>query len=72
MEVHKRNRNPKYKSKYQGVNWSEYAKNLRMRGNICLWSPKGISSLGSRHIKRCDQKLEIKFQEEARWPTKVL
>ena len=37
MEAHKRNRNPKYKSRYQGVNWAEYEKNLRNRGNVCLW-----------------------------------
>ena len=50
MEAHKRNRNPKYKAKYQGVNWAEYEQNLRNRGNICLWYPKGISSLHSGHI----------------------
>ena len=37
MEPHKRNRNPKYKARYQGVNWAKYEKNLRNRGNICLW-----------------------------------
>ena len=42
METHKRNRNPKYKDKYQGVNWSEYEKNLKNRGNICLWISKDV------------------------------
>ena len=37
MEAHKRNRNPKYKARYQGVNWAEYEQNLRNRGNISLW-----------------------------------
>ena len=72
MEAHKRTRNPKYKSKYQGVNWSEYEKSLRNRGNICLWSPKGISSLRSRHIRWSDQKVEFDFQKETRRSTKVL
>ena len=42
MEAHKRNRNPKYKSKYQGINWAEYEKNLRSRGNICLWISEDV------------------------------
>ena len=37
MEAHKRNRNPEYKPEYKGINWSEYEKNLKNRGNICLW-----------------------------------
>ena len=28
MEAHKRNRNPEFKPKYQGINWAEYEKNL--------------------------------------------
>ena len=42
MEAHKRNRNPEFKPKYKGVNWSEYEKNLKNRGNICLWISKDV------------------------------
>ena len=42
MEAHKRNRNPEFKPKYKGVNWAEYEKNLRNRGNICLWISKDV------------------------------
>ena len=42
MEAHKRPRNPKYKEKYRGINWAEYEKNLRNRGNICLWISKDV------------------------------
>jgi len=53
MEAHKRNRNPKYKSRYQGVNWAEYEKNLRNRGNICLWlSPDAIRNWRSSSKKK--------------------
>ena len=43
MQAHKRPRNPKYKPKYQGVNWSEYENNLKNRGNICLWMSEEAS-----------------------------
>ena len=48
MEAHKKNRNPKYKERYQGINWAEYAaespmKNLKNRGNICLWISDEVS-----------------------------
>ncbi len=42
MQAHKRPRNPKYKPKYQGVNWSEYENNLKNRGNICLWISRDV------------------------------
>ena len=36
-EAHKRNRNPKYKTKYRVINWSQYDKALRNRGDITSW-----------------------------------
>ncbi len=39
-EPHKRKRHPKYKTKYQVKNWSEYETSLRNRGDITIWISK--------------------------------
>jgi hypothetical protein len=66
-ELHKRNRNPKYKKKYKVTNWKEYESSLRSRGSLTLWicplvirtwKPKASKSRG-RHHQFSDQAIQI-------------
>ena len=48
-ELHKRNRNPKFKKKYKVTNWKEYGN----RGSLTLWiSPSVIKSWKPRTTMR--------------------
>ena len=51
-ELHKRNRNPKYKKKYKVTNWKEYESSLRNRGSLTLWiSPSVIKTWKAKSSK---------------------
>ena len=52
-ELHKRNRNPKFKKKYKVTNWKEYESSLRNRGSLTLWiSPSVIRTWKPKASKR--------------------